>query len=189
MSQPVGHWNWNLRATVSLFIVTLLWGVSIGFAAESAAPSSSAQEQKNQPAEAGDIQERGLTNPRPGPSLGGAKMLPPPSQPGGSLPPNLCQQVTRELTQCKCFNQSDCQSLTAICQAACPAGSQTCECVPMFRGTPPPLPRKLCHYQVPITITQCSCHNDADCQVLANICPASCPVGSHSCECTPLQRR
>ena len=48
-----------LRATLPLFIVTLLCGVPIGFAAESAAPSSLAQEQKNQPAETEDIQVMG----------------------------------------------------------------------------------------------------------------------------------
>ena len=189
MNQSVGHRNWIIFATVSLFIVTLLCGVPVGFAAESVAPSSSAQEQKNQPAEAGDIQDRGLTNPRPGPALGGAKILPSPTQPEGGLPPTLCHQVTEKLKECKCFNQADCQTLTTLCPGACPSGSQSCQCVPMFRGTPAPLPANLCHYQAPFTITKCSCHNEADCQVLANICPASCPVGSHSCECTPLQRR
>lgn len=189
MSQPVGRRSLSHHVAFSLFLAILWCGVPVGFAAEPGAPSPSSQDQSSQPEEAGDVQERGLTNLRPGPATPGANLLPPATQPGGTLPPNLCQPVTRELTQCKCFNQSDCQSLTAICPGACPAGSQSCECVPMFRGTPSPLPRKLCHYQVPITITQCSCHNDADCQVLANICPASCPVGSHSCECTPLQRR
>jgi len=171
-------------------LIALLWCVvQIAMAAETEAPSSSSQEQSSQPTETGDIQERGLLNVRPGPALERAKILPSPNQPGGGLPPNLCHPVTQMLTQCKCFNQADCQALTTICPAACPAGSLTCQCVPMFRGTPPALPPNLCGYQVPLTLTQCSCNNDTDCQVLATICPGACPVGSHSCHCAPLQRR
>jgi hypothetical protein len=180
----------NLCATLSLLIALIVCGEPIGFAADPEAPSSSPPVPSSQPTEAGgDIQERGLTNARPGPSLGGEKILPPPTQPGGGPPPNLCHQVTQMLTQCKCFNQVDCQSLTTICPVACPTGSQSCQCIPTFRGTPPALPPNLCGYQVPLTLTQCSCSNDADCQVLATICPGACPVGSHSCQCTPLQRR
>jgi hypothetical protein len=181
----------DLRHPVACaLLVGLLWcGVQSAMAAEPEAPSSSSEEQSSQPTEAGDIQERGLLNVRPGPALEKAKILPSPSQPGGGLPPNLCHPVTQMLTQCKCFNQADCQALTTICPAACPSGSLTCQCVPMFRGTPPVLPPNLCGYQVPFTFTQCSCNNDADCQVLATVCPGACPVGSHSCQCTPMQRR
>jgi hypothetical protein len=189
MRQSVGQYSLSHLSASSLFLAILWCGVPIGFAAEPPTPSSSSPDQPGQPTEAGDIQERGLTNPRPGPSLGGAKMLPPPAQPEGGLPPNLCQPVTRELTQCKCFNQADCQTLTALCPGSCPAGSQSCQCIPLSRGTPPPLPRKLCHYQIQQTFTQCSCHSETDCQLLTNICPGSCPVGSQSCECVPLQRR
>jgi hypothetical protein len=179
----------SLSAMLSLIIVTLLCGVPIGFAAESAAPSSSQPEPSSQPTEAGDIQERGLRNARPGPAPGAAKTLPPPSQPGGDLPPSLCHPMTRMLTQCKCFNQTDCQTLSALFPGPCPVGSQHCEFVPMSRGTMPPLPPNLCGYQVPFTVTECSCHNQAECQLLSPFCPGSCPVGSQSCECTPLQRR
>jgi hypothetical protein len=179
----------NHCVALFLLVVMVLCGLPIGFAADSEAPSSSPPEPSSQPTEAGDIQERGLTNPRPGTSLGGAKTLPPPTQPGGGLPPNLCHQVTQMLTKCKCFNQRECQKLTTICPAACPTGSQSCECIPTFRGTPPALPQNLCRYQVPLTVTQCSCSNDADCQVLTTVCPGACPVGSHSCQCTPMQRR
>ena len=86
MSQPVGHRNWNLCTTVSLFIVTLLCGIPIGFAAESAAPSSSAQKQKSQPTGAGDIQKRGVPL-KPQPEV----MAPPPS--GMAPPPNVVPAV------------------------------------------------------------------------------------------------
>lgn len=112
-----------------------------------------------------------------------------PAQPQGGLPPNLCQQVTHMVPQCRCSNPTDCQVLTGLCPGSCPAGSQTCQCSPMFRGTPPPLPPSLCGYQVPIVMTQCSCSNAADCQVLSPFCPGACPVGSLSCQCNPLQRR
>lgn len=72
---------------------------------------------------------------------------------------------------------------------SCLEGSQRCQCNPMFRGTPPPLPPSLCGYQIPIVITQCSCTNAADCQVLSPFCPGACPIGSLSCQCNPLQRR
>lgn len=186
--QPVGHRSWNLCATASLFIVTLLCGDPIGFAAEPQAPSSSAQEQQSQPPEGGEIQERGLIpKVTPYKMPGESKVLPPPKQPGG-LPAHLCHTVTHMMTQCKCFNQADCQALTAICPGSCPAGSQSCQCVPMFRGTPPPLPPNLCGYQVPLTVTECSCHSQAECQLLSPFCPSSCPVGSQSCTCRPLRR-
>ena len=177
-----------LSAMCRLLVVMLLCGLSVGFAAVPGRPPSSPPEPSSQPAEGGDIQERGLKNPRPGPAPEGAKILPAPKQPGGGLPQHLCRQVTHMVAQCKCFNQSECQALTGVCPGACPAGSQTCECIPMSRGTSPPLPPNLCAYQVPLTVTQCSCHNEADCQLLATVCPGSCPAGSHSCQCTPLQR-
>jgi len=189
MRQSVHQYSLSHLSASSLFLAILWCGVPIGFAAEPATPSSSSRDQPGQPTEAEDIQGRGLTIPRPGPALEGTKMLPGPTQPGGALPPDLCQPVTHDVTQCKCFDQADCQTLTALCPGSCPAGSQSCQCIPLSRGTLPPLPRKLCHYQVQQTFTQCSCQNEADCQRLANICPGSCPIGSHSCECSPLQRR
>jgi hypothetical protein len=175
-----------LCAMVSL-LVAVLWCSPTGFAADPGASSSAPVEPSSQPAEAEDIQTRGL-NPRPEKVPGGAKILPAPMQPGGGLPQHLCHQVTHMLTQCKCFNPAACQGLIGICPGACPAGSQSCECIPMSRGASPPLPPNLCGYQVPLTVTQCSCHNEADCQLLATVCPGSCPAGSHSCQCTPLQR-
>jgi hypothetical protein len=179
----------TLRATVSLFVVTLLCGVPIGFAADSAAPSSSAQEQKNQPAEPGDIQERGLTKDAPGKVQGDTKVKPKPAKPGGGLPAKLCHEVTHMRTECRCANSTDCQVLSTLCPGSCPAGSQSCQCTPLFRGTPPPLPQNLCGFQVPWTTIQCSCDNQADCQVLSTVCPGLCPPGNQSCQCTPLQRR
>lgn len=154
------------------------------------APSPTVQEEPSSPPEAGDIQERGVT-PKIAPFKAprDSKVLPPSKQPGGGLPANLCHSETHMMTQCKCFNQADCQVLTGLCPGSCPAGSQTCQCTPMFRGTPPPLPPDLCGYQIPLVITKCSCSNDADCQILSTICPGACPVGSHSCQCSPLQRR
>ena len=180
MSQPGGHRYGNLWAIVSLFIVTLVCSVPIGFAAESAAPSASVQEEKTQPAETGEIQERGLKKDAPG------QVKKAPNQPEGGLPANLCHQVMT--TECRCFNSTDCQVLSALFPAACPVGSQSCQFIPMFRKTPLPLPPNLCGYQVP-GLTQCSCSNVADCQVLSTLCPGSCPVGSQSCQCTPMQRR
>lgn len=147
----------------------------------------SAQEPDEQPG--GEIQERGLTKGNLKKIPRGTKVKPPPNLPGGNLPANLCHQETHMMTQCQCSNSADCQVLSNLCPGSCPIGSQTCQCTPLFRGTPPPLPQNLCGYQVPFTITKCSCSNDADCQVLSSICPGSCPVGSQSCQCTPLQRR
>ena len=147
----------------------------------------SAQEPDEQPGE--EIQERGLTKGTLQKMPRGTKGKPPPNQPGGNLPANLCHQETHMMTQCRCSNNTDCQVLSNLCPGSCPVGSQTCQCTPLFRGTPPPLPQNLCGHQVPFTITKCSCSNDADCQVLSSICPGSCPVGSQSCQCTPLRRQ
>lgn len=187
MRQPAGHRSGNRCTTFSLFIAMLLCGLPIGFAAESPGPPSG-QEQKSQPAEAGDIQERGVTKGAVGTLPGKVLERPRPPQPGGSPPPQLCHEITHMMTQCKCFNQTDCQALTAICPGSCPAGSQSCQCVPMFRGTPPPLPENLCGYQVPLTLTECSCHNQAECQLLSPFCPSACPAGSQNCTCRPLRR-
>lgn len=110
-------------------------------------------------------------------------------QPSESPPAHLCTTETRMLTQCKCFNPVECQALTAVFPNSCPAGSQHCEFVPMSRGAMPPLPPNLCGYQIPWTMMKCSCSNQADCQLLSPFCPSSCPMGSLSCQCTPLQRR
>ena len=147
----------------------------------------SAQEPDEQPE--GKIHERGLKKGTLRKMPRGTQVKPPPNQPGQNLPTNLCHQETHMMTQCQCSNNADCQVLSNLCPGSCPSGSQTCQCTPLFRGTPPPLPQNLCGYQVPFTITKCSCSNDLDCQVLSSICPGSCPIGSQSCQCTPLQRR
>jgi hypothetical protein len=102
------------------------------------------------------------------------------------LPAKLCHEVTLMRTQCKCANATDCQVLSTLCPGSCPVGSQSCQCNPLFRGTPPPLPQNLCG-AVPWTITQCSCDNQADCQLLLTVCPVLCPAGSQSCQCSPGQ--
>lgn len=109
----------------------------------------------------------------------------PPSEP----PAQLCHQETWMLTQCKCFSQTECQALTALFPNSCPPGSSHCEFTPMSRGAMPPLPPNLCSYQVPLTFTKCECHNQQECQLLTPFCQGSCPSGSTSCECTPMQRR
>ena len=135
-----------------------------------------------------EVQERGVT---PG-ALGEFKkefqrkpLVPVPAGP----PPQLCRTETHMMTQCKCFNQADCQSLTALFPNSCPVGSTHCEFVPLSRGPMPALPPNLCGYQVPFPVTRCSCHTQAECQLLSPFCPGACPAGSQSCECTPMQRR
>lgn len=161
------------------FFVCLSLLVGLPACADESAPSD----------DAGIVQERGLTDAASRKTFEGSKVLPPAKQPGGSPPPQLCRTETHMMTQCKCFNQADCQSLTALFPGSCPAGSQHCEFVPMSRGTMPPLPPNLCGYQVPLTLTECSCHNVAECQLLSPFCPSSCPAGSQSCTCRPMQRR
>ena len=140
-------------------------------------------------APSGDVQERGVPKEGlRGPGLQRKVLPPPPAQPGGFPPPNLCHQVTYMLTQCRCSNDADCHVLSTICPGACPLGSHTCECIPQFRGTAPALPPDLCGFQVPQVVTQCSCSNDADCQILSPFCPGACPLGSHTCQCTPSER-
>lgn len=191
MSQFSWHSSrvFQMALPLLLLLVSVLWDAPMGFATEPPAVVPSAPEQLSHPAEDGGIQERGVTKgalgtlPR---KLLERRRAP---QPGGSPPSNLCHEKTKMLTQCKCFNQAECQALTTICPGSCPVGSQSCQCVPLFRGTPPPLPPNLCGYQVPLVITECSCHNVAECQLLSPFCPGSCPAGSQSCTCTPLQRR
>lgn len=109
-------------------------------------------------------------------------------QPISAPPARLCHTETVQMTQCKCFTQSECQALTALFPNSCPAGSSHCEFVPMSRGPMPPLPQNLCHYQMPLTVTECSCNNAADCQLLSPFCPGACPAGSTNCTCRPLKR-
>ncbi|MGZ8422376.1 MAG: hypothetical protein ACXWV7_05515 [Nitrospira sp.] len=151
--------------------------LSVGFAANADEPAASG--------DAGSVQERGITDKLKGRTFE-HKFQP---QPGGTPPPQLCHTETIMMTQCKCFNQTECQPLTALFPGSCPAGSQHCEFVPMSRGAMPPLPPNLCGYQVPLTLTECSCHNVAECQLLSPFCPSACPVGSQTCTCRPLQRR
>lgn len=138
-------------------------------------------------ASTGEVQERGLPKVPLFKNPGDRNIRPLPA-PGGTPPPQLCHTKTIMMTQCKCFNQPDCQTLTALFPNSCPAGSQHCEFVPMSRGTMPPLPPTLCGYQVPLTLTECACHTAAECQLLSPFCPGSCPAGSQSCTCRPLRR-
>ncbi len=188
MGQHVIIHSWNMVATVGVLTALLANGASF-VGAEPPAAFPTVQDEIATPADVGEVQERGLPKVAPGKVPGRTKVLPPLTPSGGGVPPNLCHQETHMMTQCRCFNDADCQVLSTLCPGSCPAGSHTCQCTPMFRGTPPPLPPNLCGYQIPAVITQCSCSNDADCQVLSGICPGSCPVGSHSCQCSPLQRR
>jgi len=136
-----------------------------------------------------DVQERGLAPLLLEKAPGGRKVLPTPPAPAGGPPPQLCRTETKMLTQCKCFTGAECQPLTTLFPNSCPVGSTHCEFVPMSRGPMPALPPNLCAYQVPFQVTHCSCHNQAECQLLSPFCPGSCPPGSQSCECTPMQRR
>lgn len=189
----------NFFAIVSIGLAMSIGGSLISVAGEVSAGNQSdssvavehvpALQEPDQQLPAGEVQERGLKKLTPRKGARGRKTLPPPYQSGGELPANLCHQETHMMTQCRCFNDADCQVLSTLCPGSCPSGSQTCQCTPMFRGTPPALPPDLCGYQVPFTITKCSCNNDADCQVLSTVCPGACPAGSHTCQCSPLQRR
>jgi hypothetical protein len=136
----------------------------------------------------GEMQERGVPKAPLFKSPPDRKVMPQPSAPGGSPPTQLCHTETVMMTQCKCFNQVDCQALTLLFPNSCPAGSQHCEFVPMSRGAMPPLPPNLCSYQLPLPVTECSCHSLADCQLLSPYCPGSCPSGSQTCTCRPLRR-
>ena len=174
----------------------ILIGAAVFAASIGLAPVSWAAEEMHQPpavspadASTGEVQERGLTPLPHEKAPGGRKVLPQPPAPGGGPPPQLCHTETIMMTQCKCFNQQDCQALTALFPGSCPPGSQHCEFVPMSRGAMPPLPPNLCGYQVPLTLTECSCHSVAECQLLSPFCPSSCPAGSQSCTCRPMQRR
>ncbi len=52
-------------------------------------------------------------------------------QPISGLPTHLCHTEIVQMTQCKCFNQTECQALTALFPNSCPASSTHCEFVPM----------------------------------------------------------
>lgn len=132
-----------------------------------------------------EVQERGVTKVPLFKSPLNRKMTP---APNGDPPPHLCHSVTHMLTQCKCFTPTECQPLTALFPNSCPPGSQHCEFVPMSRGPMPSLPSNLCGYQVPLTVTECSCKTAAECQALSPFCPGACPPGSQSCTCRPLRR-
>lgn len=147
-----------------------------------------APEGEGQPAPSEEVQGRGVTKGAVGNLKDKVFQREPAPQPGANPPPSLCHAETRMMTQCKCFNQTECQALTALFQNSCPAGSQHCEFVPLSRGPMPPLPPNLCGYQVPLTLTECSCHNATECQQLSPFCPGACPVGSQSCTCRPMRR-
>lgn len=164
-----------LLGSISALCVCLSLLVGLPAYADGPAPSD----------DTGSVQERGIMDKLKGSTLE-HKLQP---QPGGTPPLQLCHTETIMMKQCKCFNQAECQPLTALFPGSCPAGSQHCEFVPMSRGAMPPLPPNLCGYQVPLTLTECSCHNVAECQLLSPFCPSSCPAGSQNCTCRPLQRR
>lgn len=174
----------------SLFAGNVLAQTADGMQSTPAQPQTeSAQDSTSEmppasPSEAGEVQERGLTDKLKGKVFDYRLQ----TQPSGSPPARLCHTETRMTTQCKCFNQAECQALTALFPGSCPAGSQHCEFVPMSRGPMPPLPPDLCGYQVPFSWTECSCQNVADCQLLSPFCPGSCPAGSQSCTCRPMRR-
>jgi len=135
-----------------------------------------------------DVHERGVTPGLFGNMKNDLQRKPLAPIPAGP-PPQLCHTETHMMTQCKCFNQVECQSLAALFPNSCPVGSSHCEFIPMSRGPMPALPPNLCGYQVPVPVTRCSCHTQAECQLLSPFCPGACPAGSQSCECTPMQRR
>lgn len=164
----------------------MLAGILPLWAEDGASERSSEQ---TEDAVTGEVQERGVTKVPLFKSPTDRKVLPQPLAPGGSPPAQLCHTETILMTQCKCFSQTDCQALTALFPGSCPPGSQHCEFVPMSRGTMPPLPQNLCGYQVPFPVTECSCHNQAECTLLSPFCPGACPAGSQSCTCRPMQRR
>lgn len=170
--------------TVAMLVLLSLCVLRVADAADEVTqtPPSSASE------ESGEVQERGVSKVPLFKSPADRKVLPQPSAPGGSPPAQLCHTETIMMTQCKCFNQAECQALTAVFPNSCPAGSTHCEFVPMARGPMPPLPPNLCGYQVPLTVTECSCHNATECQQLTPFCPGSCPAGSQSCTCRPMRR-
>lgn len=169
-----------------LVLVLLFWTVTASWAAgELELPSTPPPVESS----TDDVQERGVTKVPLFKSPTDRKLLPQPLAPGGSPPAQLCHTETIMMTQCKCFNQAECQALTALFPGSCPAGSQHCEFVPMSRGAMPPLPQTLCGYQVPFPVTECSCNNQAECTLLAPFCPGACPAGSPSCTCRPMQRR
>lgn len=172
----------------SLLFVSLLGGTNLGFAAESQAPSLSANEESSQPTKAGEFQGQGVhkvpqgKNPR--------EIFAPrqPQQPGGGLPPHLCQQITHMVTQCRCTTTTDCQILTGLSPGGCQAGSRTANAHHYFEARLPHLPSSLCGFQVATVVTQCTCTNQTDCQVLSTICPNACSAGSQSGTCRPLRR-
>jgi len=133
--------------------------------------------------ESGEIQERGLKDKFKGQEFKRQPQL------GGTPPAHLCHTETLMMTQCKCFNQKQCKQLTELFPNSCAAGSTQCEFVPMRRGPLPPLPPNLCGYQTPLTFTKCSCGNATECKQLTPFCPNSCPAGSQSCTCGPMQRQ
>lgn len=148
-------------------------------------PAMSEESPSAEPTE--QVQERGVT---PG-AFGELKkeyQRKPPLLPPSGPPVNLCHTQTIMMTQCKCFNMAECQQLTVLFPNSCPGGSTHCEFTPMSRGPMPPLPPNLCSYQVPFPVTECSCHSQAECQLLTPYCPGSCPAGSQTCTCRPLRR-
>lgn len=190
MSQTIFHH----RRRGLVFAISLgLWLAGAGLLSAEEPPSKpSVQENQPQPPKASPygpadgVEERGVLRGNVG-NLSD-RLSQQRHQPGTSPPARLCHTETIPMTQCKCFNQAECQALTALFPNSCPAGSSHCEFIPMARGTMPPLPQNLCHYQVPMSVTECSCNNAADCQLLSPFCPGSCPAGSTNCTCRPLKR-
>lgn len=145
MSQTIFHH----RRRGLVFAISLgLWLAGAGLLSAEEPPSKpSVQENQPQPPKASPygpadgVQERGVLR-----GNLSDRLLQQRHQPGTSPPARLCHTETIPTTQCKCFNQAECQALTALFPNSCPAGSSHCEFIPMARGTMPPLPQNLCHY-------------------------------------------
>ncbi|MGC3974854.1 MAG: hypothetical protein QM771_10785 [Nitrospira sp.] len=173
-----GLWGW---AAFSLLLAT-------GWVIPAPAGGEDGTAQVSEDPPTGEVQDRGMPKAPQFKNPAERKGMPQSSPPGGSPPAQLCHTETLMMTQCKCFNQADCQALTALFPNSCPAGSQHCEFVPLSRGPMPPLPPNLCGYQIPLPVTECSCHSLGECQLLSPYCPGSCPPGSQTCTCRPLRR-
>lgn len=175
--------------TLGLVFLTFTIGMPIAFPAFAqfrdpigpyATPEAEQGSTNSRGVDPDEVQSRGLSDKFKGKDF---KQL----QPATPPPARLCRTETIQMTQCKCFNQTECQALTALFPNSCPPGSSHCEFMPMAHGSMPPLPQNLCHYEVPVTVTECSCKNAAGCQLLSPFCPTACPAGSTSCTCRPLK--
>lgn len=182
---------WRGGATVILSVGLCMAGADLLSAEEPASQPSVQESQPQRPTgsssgAADGVQERGVLRGNVG-KLSDT-LLQQRHQPGTSPPARLCHTEQVMMTQCKCFNQVECQPLTVLFPNSCPVGSNHCEFIPRARGAMPPLPPNICGYQVSFPVTKCSCNNAADCQLLSPFCSGACPAGSTSCTCRPMRR-